>query len=374
MDISHKENYGGKLGDVRLDKRANQLSAMLYFGRSSSIHEMASTESGQKAAYRFFSNDKVEESKLISVAKEKSGFLCAGKDVLVVQDSSEINMDNHRNRLKRGKGIGLTGNNEDLGFFLHGSLVLDEATETLLGYSDIQLWHREQDKEDKEERRYKNLPIEEKESYKWIKACNESKAHLSQARTLTFIEDREGDIYEQFATVPDERTHLIIRSRDNRRLAEGSKLFDKLSEQSKAGQYEIEIVGDIRKGVESRTAIVEVRYCQVAIARPRDLKKAGLKESVSLSAIEVKEVNVPDGVKAVHWRILTTHSVTSYEQAIDIVKKISVTMVYRTDVSIIKEKRVPDRIERIRNRLGYSQINSDDPNGSITSDAVTVSL
>jgi len=321
MDISQKENYTDKFGDKRLDKRANQLSALLYFSRTSSIHEMTGTEAEQKGTYRFLANQKAEEDKLIDTAIEKSGYLCVDKDVLVLQDTSEFNLDNHRNRLKPGSGIGLTGNNKDLGFFLHGSLVLDAASETLLGYCNIQLWHREEDKLDKTERNYRELPIEEKESYKWIRACNESKQHLSGVRSITFIEDREGDIYQQFATVPDERTHLIIRSRDNRRLSDGSKLFDKLSHQKAAGQYEITIVKDIRKGVESRMATVEVRYCQVAISRPLALNKTELPQSVTLYAIEVKEVNAPSDSNAVCWRLLTTHSIITYEQAVSTVNK-----------------------------------------------------
>ncbi len=321
MDLSQKEDYTGKFGDKRLGRRASQLSALLYFSRTSSIHEMAYNEAEQKGAYRFLSNEKVEEKELIKTAIEKSSYLCSDKDLLVFQDTTEINLDNHRNRLKPGSGVGLTGNNKDLGFFLHGSLVLDALSETVLGYSNIQLWHREEDKLDKSQRSYKNLPIEQKESYKWIKACNESKQHLTQARSITFIEDREGDIYQQFAIVPDERTHLIIRSRDNRRLSGGGKLFDKLAAQKAAGQYQIAIVKDIRKGVESRTATVEVRHCQVAISRPDALRDTGLPVSVTLNAIEVKEVNAPADSTPVCWRLLTTHSILTYEQAVSLVNK-----------------------------------------------------
>ncbi len=169
------------------------------------------TEGEQKAAYRFLSNVKVEEEILIDTAKERSSYLCEAKDVLVIEDTTEINLDNHRSRIERASGIGLTGNNENLGFFRHGSLVLDTNTETCLGFSDIELWHRDEDMEYKQQRDYKKLPIEEKESYKWIKACLQSKQHLSKAASVTFVEDREGDIYEQFASIPDERTHLIIR-------------------------------------------------------------------------------------------------------------------------------------------------------------------
>ncbi len=315
MSISQRENYMGKFNDKRLDKRAAQLSSILYFGRSSSVHEITMTEAEQKAAYRFLSNEKVEEKILIDTAKERSSYLCEGKDVLVIQDTTEINLDNHRNRIQRGTGIGLTGNNEDLGFFLHSSLVLDAHDETSLGFSDIQLWHRN---EDKEQRDYKKLPIEDKESYKWIKASQESKQHLSQAVSITFIEDREGDIYEQFATIPDERTHLIIRSRDNRRLSGGGKLFEHLAAQPSAGSYSIELVKDIRKGVESRTATVEVRFCKVRIAKPQLLKKSEIADEIELNAVEVREVNGPEG-SSIFWRILTTHTVITYEDAIRII-------------------------------------------------------
>ncbi|MCW3106723.1 MAG: Transposase for transposon Tn5, partial [Segetibacter sp.] len=304
-------------GDKRLDKRASQLSSLLYFGKSSSIHRIAKTEAEQKAAYRFLSNEKVEEDILIEACKERSSYLCEDKDVIVLLDTTEFNVDNHRNRIKADSGLGVTGNNKDLGFFLHGSLVIDAATEAALGFSDIQLMHREEDREQKD---YPKLPIEEKESYKWIKACIESKQHLSKAASVTFIEDREGDIYEQFAAVPDERTHLIIRSRSDRRLYGGTKLYEQLACQPAAGSYSIKLVKDIRKGIESRKAHVEVRFCKVSIAKPALIKKEGIAKKIELYAVEVREVNGPKE-DAVLWRILTTHEVNSYEDAISIVNK-----------------------------------------------------
>jgi hypothetical protein len=319
-DISQRENYIGKFGDKRLDKRAMSLTALLHFSQSSSIHGITQTEAEQKAAYRFLANEKVEEQILIDTIKERSSYLCIDKDVLVIQDSTEINLADHHNRLQRGTGIGLTGNNVDLGFFLHGSLVLDANQETILGFSDIQLWHRPEDKDDKEQRAYKSLPIEEKESNKWIKACQQSKEHLSAAQSITFIEDREGDIYEQFALIPDGRSYLIIRSKDNRKLSTGEKLFDYLAKQPVAGSYPIELVKDIRKGIESRTANVEVRFCKVRISKPKRLRRVDIAKEIELHVVEVKEINPQDG-SPILWRILTTHIINSYEEAKAIIDK-----------------------------------------------------
>jgi hypothetical protein len=316
--ISQKEIYMGKFKDKRLDKRALRLSALLYAGGSSSIHEITPNEAEQKAAYRFLANAKTEENILINTVKDRSRYLCADKHVLVLQDTSDINLENHRQRLQADSGIGLAGNAECLGFYIHNSLVLDATEETVLGFSDIQLWHRQTEKKNKTARNYKRLPIEEKESYKWIKACEESKKHLSAAASITFIEDREGDLYEQFARIPDAHTHLIVRSRDNRNLAEGGKLFDVLSQQNVAGHYQIELVTDIRKGVVKRTASVEVRFCPVNIVKPASAKSKTIAPQVALHAIEVREMDT-SAIHPIRWRILTTHQVNDCQTALDII-------------------------------------------------------
>jgi hypothetical protein len=53
-------------------------------------------------------------------------------------------------------------------------LVIDSEQEICLGFSAIDLWHRDFDKLDKQERKYNNLPIEEKESYRWLKNIEET--------------------------------------------------------------------------------------------------------------------------------------------------------------------------------------------------------
>jgi hypothetical protein len=221
---------------------------------------------------------------------------------------------------------------------MHGSIVLDAASETMLGFSDIQLCHRDEGKQNKEERNYKSLPIEEKESNKWIAACDESKEQLKEARTVTFIEDREGDIYEQFARIPDERTHLVIRCCRDRKLHDGNMLYATLGAQPPAGEYEVELVKDIRKGVEKRVAKVEVRYCRVLITKPKKVKGKGLPKTVEVYAVEVKERDTPAGCAPVLWRILSTHAVTSYEEALVVIKKYKFRWYIEQLFRLLKEK------------------------------------
>lgn len=96
-----------------------------------------------------------------------------------------------------------------------------------VGYSSMQLWHRLSDKDTKESRDYKRLPVEEKESYKWIKCATDNKSVLSEASSVTLVGDRESDMYELFTDATAQGLDLIVRSRTNRRTPEQRKHEDK---------------------------------------------------------------------------------------------------------------------------------------------------
>jgi len=316
--ISHKPNFTRIFPDARLDKRASQLSSLLIHGRTSSIKGTTNNEAEQKGFYRFLENERVEEKQLIGEITQRCSHNVSGRHVLCIEDTSSIGLNNHKNRLKKNSGVGLVGNKIGLGFLLHGSLVIDAEKETMLGFSDIQLWHRTEDKSNNTTRIYKTQPIEEKESFRWIKAGQNSKKVLSSARMITIIEDREGDIYEQFCLVPDERTHLLIRSKDNRKLHDGSFLYESISKEKTAGSYSFQIVGDIRKNRVGRIAKIEVRFKKVSITKPSGNKSKYLPICKELYLVEAREVNGPqkDSVK---WRLLTTHPVKNFEQAIEVI-------------------------------------------------------
>ena len=83
---------------------------------------------------------------------------------------------------------------------------------------------------DRHARRYASLPIEAKESFRWLTSAREAAQRLAGAEHRTVICDREGDIYDLLAEVPDARTTLVVRSRSDRRLAsDGPMLYAELA-------------------------------------------------------------------------------------------------------------------------------------------------
>ncbi len=318
--ISHNPNFQGVFSDKRLEKRGNRISTLLIHSRSISVKGITKNEAEQKGFYRFLENDKVEETSLIKEQTQRCGLNVKGRDVLVIQDTSSIGLSKHSNHLKPNSGIGLVGNKVGLGFLLHGSLVIDAKNETMLGFSDIHLWHRKEDKSNNTTRAYKKQHIEEKESYRWIRAGQNSKEILKNARSITIIEDREGDIYEQFCLIPDDKTHLLIRSRDNRKLADGNGLYETIASEPLAGTCTIKIDSDKRKNKEGRIATIEIRFNKVLIQKPSGKITKTLPDKMELYAVEAKEINGPKN-DSVKWRILTTHPVATFDEAIAVINK-----------------------------------------------------
>jgi hypothetical protein len=316
--LSHKPNFKGIFPDKRLDKRAEIITSQLIFSRTSSVKGSTKTEADQKGFYRFLENEQVDESKIVKELTQRCSMNVNGRDVLVIQDTTSIGLSKHSNRIKPNSGVGFVGNKVGLGFLAHGSLVLDANNETMLGFSDVHLWHREEDKSNNTTRAYKKQFIEDKESFRWIQAGLNSKQILESARSITIIEDREGDIYEQFCLLPDDKTHLIIRSRDNRKLADGSRLYDLIALEPISGTFNFKVDADKRKGRKARIATIEVRHKKVTLQKPSGKISKELPDQLDLYVVEAKEINGPkkDSIK---WCLLTTHDVTNFQEAIDVI-------------------------------------------------------
>ncbi len=261
-------------------------------------------------------------SELVRSVSETCQQQVAGLHVLAISDSSEINLQAHIGRMNL-QGLGVVGNNRDRGFFIHPTLVVNAETGFPLGLSTIQLWHRQVNHADKHQRRYPNLPIEEKESYKWLLAAERSEPCLQAggARLVTYIGDRESDVYEEWARVPSRHRHVLVRvCRDRRLWGTKQSLYECLSEQPCQGNYSVPVLADPRTGRTAREAWLAVRIAPVQIQRPKKVSAKDYPDQVQLYAVEAREVNPPAGQEPIHWRLLTTHRVTSLEQALQVIE------------------------------------------------------
>lgn len=276
----------------------------------------------QKGYYRFLENEQVRSSELVKSLASACEQQVEGLHVLAVSDSSEINLQAHAKRVK-GEGLGVVGNDQDLGFFIHPTLVLNGANGFPIGISTVSMWSRSPERQDKQTRRYKQLPIEEKESFKWLESAQNSQRcfQLGGAKSVTYIGDREADIYEEWVTIPNRQTHVLVRAcRDRLLVGTEQTLFEHLSAQPCEGTYNLAVTADARQERTEREAWMAVRCCPVQLQRPQRLQGTDYPLSVALYAVDVQEVQPPFGQTPVHWRLLTTHPVLCIEQALQIVE------------------------------------------------------
>lgn len=316
--INSFPDFRGSFDDDRIGKRANSVLHQLLQGRNSSIRRVTQSRAEQKGFYRLLHNENFSEQKIEESIVKRCGDLCSGRHVLCITDTSEFNLEPNRGRIKKDSGAGKTTKEGILGFMLHGSFVVDADIKTALGYSGIDIWHRPEDEPNDDERLYQKRPIEEKESYKWIKAAEQSRRELSRAKQITVVADREADIYDLFGRYTGTDLHLLIRSKSDRRInANKEKLTDHLLRQPEQHTYSIEVRGDIRKGIEKRKTELILKWTTVQLCKPRSCQDKAIADSVPVTVVEAKEKGKTAGI---YWRLYTTHPVNSAAEAIQIIE------------------------------------------------------
>lgn len=315
--VNSNPDFEGVFGDKRIGKRALQVLRKLTTGRSSSLREITKDESEQRSFYRLFNNESFSESGIIKSITARCGDLSPGRHLLCIQDTTEFNFSAKQRRIKPESGLGTTSRNDILGFMLHSSLVVDADRSHALGYSFIKTWERPEATPDKQDRNYRDLPVKEKESYKWIEGANQSKDLLKEASTITIIADRESDIYDLFGVAEKDRVHLLIRSSHDRQISGKLKLSTCLEALPVMHNYKLSIAGDIRKNTIKRVVDMGLKWSRVELLKPKSCKDEQLPEVQQVYVVEAIEQGRKKGI---HWRILTTHEVSTSEHALQIIR------------------------------------------------------
>jgi hypothetical protein len=275
------------------------------------LRELGGTRGGEAAVNRFLSSPYVSVERIVSFAAERTASACAGRRVLAVQDTTEINFSG---RDKRRRGFGPGGDGSTPGYFIHPVIAVDLESEAVLGLVDAAIWTRPLER--KQSRRSK--PLEEKESARWLTGCRAAAGRLREAASVTMVADRESDVFALFANKPD-RVDLIVRAAHDRCLEDGRHLFAALDQAPALAERKVR-VAPRGPGEKERVATVELRASQVLVMRPRHGLVGDLPKSLELTLVEAREINAPVGKTPLLWRLLTTHAVKTAEAADEVVQ------------------------------------------------------
>jgi hypothetical protein len=287
------------------------------------LRRLGRNRAGAMRFGRLLANPKVTVERLLDGWSTCTRSAVAGRHVLAIQDTSEFTFatsEGHR------RGLGKIGKGGGHGLLLHAMLALDADTEFCLGLVGGSIWTRTEPVAIPHAQR----SLDEKETRRWLDTARTAKLVLAAASQVTVIDDREADIYDKWALLPDKNFHLLTRAaRDRCLAAKGSKLFDAASQWSEAGRRTIEVPAR-QAGLEQREAAREagrarrpaclaLYHGEITIKRPKNGLDKSLPETVTLRLVEVREIDAPDGFQPVVWRLLTTHAVDGSEMAWQIV-------------------------------------------------------
>jgi hypothetical protein len=245
-----------------------------------------------------------------------------GKDLICVQDTTEYNYNHHKNILKESQ-LGTISDNCSLGLRVHPMLVMDRDGFPY-GFSSLQILNRVNKTQDRFERKYEQLPIEKKESYRWLTSIAETKARLSKSKSITIVSDRESDIYQLWSRTLDARTHLVIRTGFTRKfIDEEGEEVRPVSAPALLGLQTLYVSGKFGKADKSRTASLEVYSQKAFTLKPKSLKKNKAQDldKIPLYVVTVRElVSVGSIVKEpIQWILLTDVPATTLEKAAEII-------------------------------------------------------
>ena len=310
-----------ELGDERLSKRLARLIEQFSSNPTASISAACRDPYQAKAAYRFVGNDEVTVDAVAKVSCEvtiKNIHESAPGLVLILQDTSDLNYSN----LKATEGLGkIAGNEATMGMVVHSALAVGETGE-VFGLMAQKLWVRPPEVSDKSEPyRRDGIPIEEKESYKWLEAMDSTGVGFPEVTTAVYVCDREGDIYELFCKAERDGTQYLCRKRHDRKIEEdkngAKKLDDLIASYAEAGRIAIHVPRDSHTKRAARDTELAIKFGKCKIMRPKKLvSQTEMPEYVETYFVWAEEVTPPAGQEKISWQLVTNVPTASFEDAV----------------------------------------------------------
>ncbi len=157
------------------------------------------------------------------------------------------------------------------------------------------------------------VPIEKKESVRWLENLTQSTQLLGEPARCVHIGDRESDIYELFCTAHEAGTHFLVRTCVDRLVGDGTHtIANEMDETKVKGLHRIEVRDDKGNGGE---AVLEIKHRRIHVLPP--IGKHKRYPALHLTVIHVRERGVPKNRKAIDWKLITDLPVGSRKEAVE---------------------------------------------------------
>jgi len=265
-----------------------------------------------------------------------------GKHLLMINDTSTVSYKVRENCEQLGP---LTSTKKKEGFDIHPTIMLDADTGSCYGLGGIEFFQNHRSKNKKEEAAWQErrkqshkLPFEQKRSFKWFSSPRTAIQNCGGADQYTLVGDRESDTYELMDNTLSEGWDFVYRSKQNRIVVEQTNeevdgvIVGKSKKKAKKTLYSILEDWEVShsyfidcnktKKRSAHEARLEIKFGKVAFKRPSNRNKAKIREQLPLYVVEVQESadTVQPGESPIRWILLTSHTVDSVQDALQIIK------------------------------------------------------
>lgn len=297
----------GRFADKRLARVGGTLLASMQRKRTLCVHRLAQDRNQAIQFGRFLANPAVTTDEMLVSAGRLANQRSAGRHVLAIMDTTDLRFPTHE---ASKRGFGRDSNDTCPGLFLHPVLAVDAGNGGVIGLVDCIVLNRTGGKVTD----HKKRAADDKESRRWLHGAEIAGDCLTDAAAITLVGDRESDIYDLFARRPA-NVHLLCRSAHPRAMTTGGLLPAHCATLPEQGRETIEVPAKANQ--KARHATVALRFDAIGLTRPQGA--GDQPRTVALWVVDVREVDPPDGAEPVHWRLLTTHAVTTLAQAHQII-------------------------------------------------------
>lgn len=302
------------LGDQRLNRRARRVLAKLGAKPQVSIPAACGGWAETRAAYRLFDHPNVTAQQILEPHYQCSEQrIRQHRRVLCLQDTTEADYTG-KNDIE---GLGPLNYETRRGLYVHPTLAVTPER-VPLGVLDAWIWTREPGSLGQAKGR---RPLEEKESIRWLEGYQ--RVCELQARTpetqLIYVGDREADIYELFAERHQAQApyaEWLIRAEHDRLLADRRKLWAATAQAPILARVEFDLPATAKRT--ARHIEQTLRVAEVTLKAP--YRPGQRLPNVKVTAVLAQEEHPPPGEEPVSWLLLTSLSVDSAEQAIEILQ------------------------------------------------------
>jgi hypothetical protein len=324
-DALNKELADCQFSDPRLGRRFRKFAGQLSTRLGQTIPLACQDWTNTKAAYRFLSNGRVNEMAILAGHFQATRERVAATDgpILVLHDTTEFS---YTRESKEAIGIlykscgrkdrdGRSRLHTVCGILMHSSLAIT-AEGLPLGLAAIKFWTRSKFKGTNALKKRVNptrVPIEAKESMRWLENLRQSTELLGEPSRCIHIGDRESDIYELFCAAQESGTKFLVRTCVDRLAGDGGHTIAAAMRRIKVKAiHEVEVRD--AKGAVSK-ATVNVKYHRLQVHPP--IGKQQEYPSLMLTVIYAQEASTPRGCEKIDWKLITNLPVRSRKEAVE---------------------------------------------------------